>query len=138
MLFRSVAPDSAAKADLQQREGGERLQGRLTELEAVRRAAVEQLPLVRIVQNVDGPLHGVMETALAAIRSWRADWSDRLGLHLGRNVKVRPDEVGLAQSKAQLTQALQSAMATLNEAKSRRGEAEDQMDRAARVARKPG
>lgn len=128
---------SAPKADRQQLDGAERLQKRLAELETVRRAAVEQLPLVRIVQNVDGPLHGVMEAAVNAVKAWRSDWSERLGMHLGRNVRVRPDEVGLAQSKAALTSAMQRAVADLGEAKGRRSEAEEQMDVAARTARKP-
>ncbi|MBS0294794.1 MAG: toxic anion resistance protein [Proteobacteria bacterium] len=116
-------------------ENAERLKTRLAELEQVRRAAVEQLPLVRMVQNIDAPISESVEQATAAIARWRADWSDRLGMQLDKRVRIRPDGAGLNQAKAELGQALGAVQAVLAEARARRAEAEEHMDRAARACR---
>jgi uncharacterized protein YaaN involved in tellurite resistance len=132
----AVDPASASKHDLAVLDGAERLGQRLKDLQAVRVAAVEQLPLVRIVQNVDGPLGETLNAALEAIRRWKADWSERLGMHLGRHVRIRPDEIGLQNAKAELVAGLEAAVAALSEARQRRTEAEEQMDRAAKATRR--
>lgn len=125
-------------ASEKQVEGAERLVKRLTDLRASRATAIEELPLVRIIQNVDTPLADIMNGAIAAMTRWRDDWSDRLGVKLDKRMRIRPDEVGLAQSKAQLIDALKAADAALAEARARRAEAEELMDSAAKRVRSPG
>jgi uncharacterized protein YaaN involved in tellurite resistance len=122
-------------ASEKQIEGAEKLRRRVDDLTAARSAAVEELPLVRIVQNIDEPLGEQIGAALEAMSSWRADWSERLGLKLEKRTRIRPDEVGLAHSKAELVSALKTADAALADARARRGEAEDQMEAAAKRVR---
>jgi uncharacterized protein YaaN involved in tellurite resistance len=108
-------------------EIADRLGARLGSLEDLRARAVQQLPLVRMVQNIDAPVSETVEHAAAAITTWKADWADRLGMHLDQRAKMRPDEGGLDQTKADLLKALDGANATLADARSRRGEAEREM-----------
>ncbi len=119
-------------------EGVERLDRRVADLAGARLAAVEELPLVRIIQNIDAPLSETMNGALEAMSRWRADWTDRLGINLDKRMRIRPDEVGLAQSKASLIEALRAADARLTEAKTRRSETEELMDATAKRVRSTG
>jgi uncharacterized protein YaaN involved in tellurite resistance len=125
-------------ASEKQLEGAERLGHRVEDLSAGRAAAIEELPLVRIVQNIDAPLGETMNGALDALSRWRSDWSDRLGLKLEKRARVRPDEHGMAHAKAELIEALKAADRTLAEARARRSETEELMDAAARRVRAAG
>jgi uncharacterized protein YaaN involved in tellurite resistance len=127
--------EAAGAANEKLAENAERLTHRLAELETVRRAAVEQLPLVRVVQNIDAPISEAVDDAIAAIGHWRSDWSDRLGMQLDRRTRIRPDEVGLADAKSSLGQALHSVQSALAEARARRSDVEEHMDRAAKACR---
>ena len=60
---------------------------RLETLTAARRCAVEQLSLVRVVQNVDAPLSDALSEAARAARRWVADWTELLGLSPERRGK---------------------------------------------------
>src|SRR5262249_33282792 len=104
----------------------------------VRAAAVEELPLVRLIQNIDAPLAEAVPAALKVVERWHADWSDRLGVNLDRRMRIRPDEVGLSEAKAEALAKLQVLGASLAEGRARRAEVEDQMEDAARLVRKPG
>ena len=116
-------------------ENAEKLKARMAELDAVRRAAIEQLPLVRMEQNIDAPISEAVEQATAAIGRWRADWSDRLGIKRDKRTRIRPDEIGLAGAKTDLGKALSHVHAALAEARARRAEAEEEMDRVAKACR---
>jgi uncharacterized protein YaaN involved in tellurite resistance len=113
----------------------ERLQRRIGDLEGLRATAVEQLPLVRMVQNVDAPVGQAVEHAAAAIAAWKTDWSERLGMQLDPRMKLRPDEVGLNGAKGRLLDQLTAADTVLAEARTRRGEAEAEMEKAAKIAK---
>ncbi len=115
-------------------ETADRLGARLSELEALRTRAVRQLPLVRMVQNIDAPAGQIVDHAAAAMAAWKADWADRLGMHLDSRAKLRPDQGGLDLAKADLIKALDSADATLGEARARRGEAEGEIAAAGKLA----
>ena len=116
-------------------EGVARLEERLGELERVRFAAIQQLPLVRIVQNVDGPVSDAVAVTLCRLERWDTDWSDRLGMNLERRARLRPDEVGLGQARAEFTGALRRLTETLAEARVRRAQVEEQMERISRGSR---
>lgn len=118
-------------------EAVERLGQRLAELEAVRAGAVAQLSLVRLVQNVDVPLADSLAGAEGALKRWLEDWTERLGMTPAlRGRKIRPDAVGLVQARQALDGDLKAAGAALAEARSRRQEAEDQMDASAKALRR--
>ena len=113
----------------------ERLQRRMVDLEGLRSTAVEQLPLVRMVQNVDAPVGQAVERAAAAIAAWKTDWSERLGMQLDPRMKLRPDEKGLNGAKGRLLDQLTATDAVLADARARRGEAEAEMEKAAKLAK---
>ena len=115
----------------------EHLKRRLESLGAVRRAAIAQLPLVRLVQNTEAPLEAMLKAPVAAMQSWRADWVDRLGMRLERGVRIRPDEVGLEAARNALLQAIETAAAQIAATRTRRAEAEVLMEDAAKTLRKP-
>jgi uncharacterized protein YaaN involved in tellurite resistance len=116
-------------------EAVERLTRRIGDLEGLRATAVEQLPLVRMVQNVDAPVGEAVERAAAAIAAWKTDWSERLGMQLDPRMRLRPDEAGLERAKARLLDSLASTDAVLAEARTRRSEAETEMEKAAKLAK---
>lgn len=116
-------------------EAAERLKRRIGDLEGLRATAVQQLPLVRMVQNVDAPVGEAVERAAAAIAAWKTDWSERLGMQLDPRMKLRPDQVGLEGAKTRLLDSLAATEAALAEARTRRSEAEVEMEKAAKVAK---
>jgi hypothetical protein len=107
---------------------------RLEILASARRCAVEQLSLVRLVQNVDAPLSEALAGAARAARRWNADWSELLGLTPERRKKrIRPDATALYEAKALALEALVAPTNTVAEARRRRAEAEGEMEQAARA-----
>jgi uncharacterized protein YaaN involved in tellurite resistance len=137
-----VAAGRARGAELMSRgadkaaETSERLKARLSDLETLRSTAVQQLPLVRLVQNVDAPVGEAVEHAAQAVETWKADWADRLGMTLDPRLGIRPDEAGLAASKAALLQSIEACEARLKESRDRRREAEAELEDAARTVRR--
>jgi hypothetical protein len=69
--------------------------------------------------------------------SWRADWSDRLGLKLERRTRIRPDEMGLSQARAELVSALKAVDRALAEVRERRSEFENLLDATSERVRSP-
>ncbi|HYF23294.1 MAG TPA: toxic anion resistance protein [Caulobacteraceae bacterium] len=119
-------------------KSADRLEARLRQLDIARTAAVRQLPLVRVVQNVDAPLADRLGAAVKAIAAWRKDWSELLGLTAGRKGKrIRPDAVALADTKAKLLSALAAPEAAIAEGLARRSQTEEQMERLVETVRKP-
>lgn len=119
-------------------EAIETLDERLAALTGARRCAVEQLSLVRLVQNVDTPLAEALAHAAGAARRWVADWTDLLGLTPERRGKrIRPDDVALYETKAQALEGLAAPTTAVVEARRRRGDAEGQMEQAARTLGTP-
>lgn len=117
----------------------ERLARRLTELESMRTAAVGQLPLVRVVQNVDAPLADRLAEACAALARWRADWSELLGLvGVRRGRSLRPDQVALNETKTAVLEAVRAPLAALEEGRVRRSETEAAMEKTAEAVRRGG
>jgi uncharacterized protein YaaN involved in tellurite resistance len=116
-------------------EAAECLHSRIGDLEGLRSTAIQQLPLVRMVQNVDAPVSEAVERAVGAIAAWKTDWSERLGMQLDPRLKLRPDEGGLEGAKTRLLEALAATEASLAEARGRRGEAEAEMEQAAKRAK---
>lgn len=119
-----AAPEPLHPADV--------LERRLNELVGARAAAVQQLPLVRIVQNVDGPLVDRLREALDAVTLWRKTWGGLLARGRGR-----PDTLTLAEGRARLQAALAAPRDTIAEGKARRADAEAQMEKIAQTVRKP-
>lgn len=116
-----------------------RLSRRLSELDAVRAAAVGQLPLVRVVQNVDAPLADRLAEAASALAAWRTDWAELLGLvGVRRGRRLRPDQVSLAETKATVLKAARAPLAELEEGRARRAETEARMEQTAETVRRPG
>lgn len=119
-------------------EAIETLNERLEALVAARRCAIEQLSLVRVVQNVDAPLAEALSNAARAARRWVSDWTELLGLTPERRGKrIRPDAVALRQTKAEALEALAAPTAAVEEARRRRAEAETEMEQAARTLGTP-
>jgi uncharacterized protein YaaN involved in tellurite resistance len=116
-------------------EAAARLKRRIGDLEGMRLKAVQQLPLVRMVQNVDAPVGDAVEHAAAAIAAWKTDWSERLGLQLDPRARIRPDEGGLAEAKSKLLASLDAIEKALAEARARRSEAESELEQAAKSAK---
>jgi hypothetical protein len=109
------------------------LDARLDALKDARRCAVEQLSLVRVVQNVDAPLSDALAQAARAARRWVADWTELLGLTAERRKKrIRPDLTALYEAKAQALHGLAAPIAAVAEARRRRSDAEGEMEKAAR------
>jgi uncharacterized protein YaaN involved in tellurite resistance len=119
-------------------EALEMLNERLETLHAARRCAVEQLSLVRLVQNVDAPLAEALSEAARAARRWVADWTDLLGLTPERRGKrIRPDAVALYETRTQAMEGLAPPTEAVAEARRRRADAESEMEQAARTLGMP-
>jgi uncharacterized protein YaaN involved in tellurite resistance len=114
-------------------ESADALSHRLGELDALRNTAVQQLPLVRVVQNIDAPVGETLTSAFAAMDQWRADWADRLGMHMDPRARLRPDEAALAEDKAKLIKALETTATAVAEAHTRRRAAEEELAQAAKA-----
>ena len=119
-----VVPDAGAAA---------RLEARLADLESARAASLQQLPLVRMVQNTDGFLAEALDRAQQALAKWRTDWRELLGASAGR--RFRPHVPALADAKLAALTALSEAATALQDGKSRRAEAEDRMEKVAEAVR---
>ena len=116
----------------------ETLDERLAALAAARRCAIEQLSLVRMVQNVDAPLSDALSEAARAARRWVADWTELLGLTPERRGKrIRPDAVALCETKALALEGLAGPTAAVAEARPRRADAESELEQAARTLATP-
>lgn len=110
------------------------IEARLETLTVARRCAIEQLSLVRVVQNVDAPTADALAAAVRAARRWAADWTELLGLSAERRGKrMRPDIVALYETKALALEGLVAPTAALAEARLRRLDAESEMEQAARM-----
>jgi uncharacterized protein YaaN involved in tellurite resistance len=119
-------------------EAVETLDERLEILAAARRCAIEQLSLVRLVQNVDAPLADALSEAARAARRWVGDWTELLGLTPERRGKrIRPDAVVLYETRTQALEGLAPPSAAIAEARRRRADAEVEMERAARLLGTP-
>jgi uncharacterized protein YaaN involved in tellurite resistance len=126
-LARATARDARAEAL-------ETIGRRLEILSTARRCAVEQLSLVRLVQNVDAPLAQALAQSARAARRWAGDWSELLGLTPERRRKrIRPDTTALYETKAQALEALVRPTGDVAEARRRRAEAEVEMEKGARA-----
>jgi len=112
---------------------GEGLRARLKVLERWRSSALQQLPLIRVVQNADAFLLEDFARARAAIAEWRAAWGELLGI--GRGDKIRPHVPALAEAKLAAGQALEQVSRSLAEGAARRAEAEARIDQANAAAR---
>jgi len=108
----------------------DRLAARLADLERARSAALQQLPLVRVVQNADAYLIEDLERAGAALSEWRRAWGDMLGV--GRGDKVRPHVPALAETKHAALQAIARAQKGLADGAQRRAEGVERMEKAAK------
>jgi uncharacterized protein YaaN involved in tellurite resistance len=110
------------------------IEARLETLTVARRCAIEQLSLVRVVQNVDTPLAEALAETARAARRWMTDWTELLGLTPERRSKrIRPDIVALFEAKARALESLVAPTAALAEARLRRLDAESEMEQAARM-----
>lgn len=112
----------------------ERLGARLEDLERTRLAALQQLPLSRVIQNTDHFLSEALAGVRPAATAWRGSWSELLGI--GRNDKVRPHLPALAENKLKAVQALARIAAILADHVARRADAESRMKAAAAGALK--
>jgi hypothetical protein len=110
----------------------ERLAARLSELERDRSTALQQLPLVRVVQNADAFLADDLARARAAMAEWRAAWGELLGV--GRGDRVRPHIPALAESKQAAVEGLARAIKGLEDGAQRRTEAETRIEKATKGA----
>jgi uncharacterized protein YaaN involved in tellurite resistance len=129
-----------AKAGARERSAAaiETLDERLEALAAARRCAIEQLSLVRVVQNVDAPLSDALSEAARAARRWVTDWTELLGLTPERRRKrIRPDAVALCETKALTLEGLTAPSAAVAEVRRRRADAESEMEQAARTLATP-
>lgn len=126
---------AGAASDERLEAGAKALVSRLQALERTHNAAVEQLPLVRVIQNVDTPVGQAVGQAIAAVTRWRGDWSEGLGFKLAPRVQMRPDTVGLTMSREELRSALVRLDAAFCEARTRRSEAESHIERLIRAMR---
>jgi uncharacterized protein YaaN involved in tellurite resistance len=114
------------------------IEARLRALNVARSCAIEQLSLVRMIQNVDAPLADSLMAAARSARRWTEDWTDLLGLSRERRGKrIRPDLVTLFETKAQALEGLVGPIAALAEARRRRLDAENQMEQAAKALGAP-
>lgn len=115
----------------------EALARRLAVLVASRNAALRQLPLARVVQNAGWRTPERLKATTAALAEWRETWKADLGLQGRRPRKVRPDVVGLRETRDRATAALDAAQAEVAAARERRAEAVARMEAAAEQARRP-
>ncbi|WP_339870712.1 hypothetical protein [uncultured Brevundimonas sp.] len=91
-------------------------------LAAGRQAALQTLPLIRRVQNTDARMAESLGLCRQGIDTWRDDWTDGLGLAGRRPKRVRPDQTRLARTRDALLARIDSALAELDTAQSRRVE----------------
>lgn len=98
------------------------LQRRGATLAAGRHAALQTLPLIRRVQNTDARLVESLALCRQGIDAWRDDWKDGLGLAGRRPKRVRPDQTRLARTRDDLLARIETALAELDTARSRRVE----------------
>lgn len=116
----------------------ELIETRLKALAEARGCAIEQLSLVRVIQNVDAPLADAIAGAARAARRWAADWTELLGLTPDRRGKrIRPDLVALWETKALALENFAGPTAAIAEARRRRADAENQMEQAAKALGAP-
>jgi uncharacterized protein YaaN involved in tellurite resistance len=116
----------------------ELIEARLEALSAARRCAIEQLSLVRVIQNVDAPLADALAQAALAARRWTDDWTDLLGLSPQRRGKrIRPDVTALLETRVQALDGLAGPTTAIAEARRRRLDAETQMEQAAKALAAP-
>lgn len=109
--------DDAAEGESAPRQ---RLTDRLERLAAARMGAIGQLPLARILQNVDASTADRLESAAGAVHAWRDDWRKALGLEGKRRRKVQPDPSVLSGLTERLNAALDRARTALSEGDARR------------------
>lgn len=107
----------------------DRLAARLDELNRARSAALQQLPLVRVVQNAEAFLAEDLGRARASLDAWRTSWSELLGM--GQGDRVRPHIPALAESKLKAVQAIGRTLAGLADHNARRADGETRMKAAA-------
>lgn len=115
----------------------EALARRLAVLVASRNAALRQLPLARVVQNAGWRAPERLAATAATLTDWREAWKAGLGLQGRRPGKMRPDVLGLKETRDRTTAALDAARAEINAARVRRAEAVTRMEAAAEQARRP-
>ena len=115
-------------------EPADRLAARLDELNRTRSAALHQLPLIRLVQNVEAFLADDLTRARASLDAWRASWTELLGI--GQGDRVRPHIPALAESKLKAMQASGLILASLADHNARRADGETRMKAAAASALK--
>ncbi len=123
-------PGPAAVKDI---SAADRLAARLGDLEQTRAMAVRQLPIVRLVQNVDSFLIQDVARAEKALSVWWESWTRMLG---SARERTQPHIPTLADQKLTVLQSLEQVRKGLEESHSRRIEAEAAMARAAQPALK--
>lgn len=106
----------------------QRLTDRLERLAAARMAAIGQLPLARILQNVDVSSADRLESAARAVQAWRDDWRKALGIEGKKRRKVQPDPTALAQLTDRLNGALDRARSALEEGRNRRARVAERLE----------
>lgn len=117
--------EAAAEGETSPRQ---RLTERLERLAAARMGAIGQLPLARILQNVDASTADRLEGAARAVQAWRDDWRKALGLEGKRRRKVQPEPSALAGLTGRLNAALDRAGAALREGDARRARVAERLD----------
>lgn len=106
----------------------QRLADRLEGLAATRMAAIGQLPLTRILQNVDASAAERLEGVAKAAQAWRDDWRKALGLEGKRRRKVQPEPAALSALTNRLSTTLDRAFASLSEGETRRARVTERLD----------
>lgn len=136
----AVEPTQDAKAENATPEADddrEALARRLAVLVASRNAALRQLPLARVVQNAGWRAPERLAATAATLTDWREAWKAGLGLQGRRPGKMRPDVLGLRETRDRTTAALDATRAEITAARVRRAEAVTRMEAAAEQARRP-
>ena len=117
--------EAAAEGETSPRQ---RLTERLERLAAARMAAIGQLPLARILQNIDASTADRLEGAARAVQAWRDDWRKALGMEGKRRRKVEPEPSALAGLTGRLNAALDRAGAAMREGDARRARVAERLD----------
>lgn len=129
------APEPVAEGAPAEPTAADRLAARLEDLNRTRHAALQQLPLARVVQNADAFLADDLGGAKAAFGDWRAAWAELLGV--GRDAdKHRPNIPALAEAKVKANGAIARVLASLADHSARRADGEVRMKTAAAGALK--